>query len=146
MKAQIAFPLKGALSYFCQTKAPNQTCHTPTGPRPYFEISDPHVRTQPLQRRSRKQVKIHTSIFKQKPTWISFVTRSKINVTHLSRRNSATSASDSSPSRCLSSLDCWKAAPMGPTSCLIVTLLFNVLFLWYFSLFLSAIYSQSTNL
>ncbi len=60
-----------------------------------------------------------TSIFKQKPTWISCVKQSKIDVTHLSRRNNATSASDSSPSCSLSSLH----------SCLIVTLLFNVLFL-----------------
>ncbi len=60
-----------------------------------------------------------TSIFKQKPIWISCVKQSKINVTHLSRRNNATSASNSSPSCSLSSLH----------SCLIVTLLFNVLFL-----------------
>ncbi len=46
----------------------------------------------------------HTSIFKQKPTWISCVKRSKINVTHLSRKNNATTASNSRPSLSLSSL------------------------------------------
>ncbi len=51
----------------------------------------------------------HTSIFKQKPTQISCVKQSKINVTHLSRRNNTNSASNSSPSHSLSSLHCWKA-------------------------------------
>ncbi len=37
----------------------------------------------------------HTSTFKQKPVWISCVKQSKINVTHLSRRNNATLTSDS---------------------------------------------------
>ncbi len=78
----------------------------------------------------------HTSIFKQKPTQISCVKQCKINFTHISRRNNITSASASSPSCFLSSLHCWKAAPkrVGPT-CLIVTLLFNVLFLWHFPLY-----------
>ncbi len=55
---------------------------------------------------------------------ISSVKQSKTNVTHLSRRNKATSASDRRPSRSLSSLQRWKADPIftrGPTSCLIVT-------------------------
>ncbi len=68
---------------------------------------------------SRKQAKMTQAYSSKKPTWISCVKQSKINVTHLSRRNNATSASDSSPSCSLSSLH----------SCLIVTLLFNVLFL-----------------
>ncbi len=50
--------------------------------------------------------------------------QSKTNVTHLSRRNKATSASDHRPSRSLISLQGWKADPIftrGSTSCLIVT-------------------------
>ncbi len=100
-------------------------------PRPYFDTSAPHVRTHPWQRRSRKQVK-KTSIFKQKPTRISCVKQSKINVTHLSKRNNTTSASESSPSRSLSfspPLESCSDIYTGPISCLIITLLFNVLFL-----------------
>ncbi len=57
----VAAVINGALSDFCQTmlifeKHQNKHTHT-TGPRPYFDTSAPHVRTQPWQRRSRKQVK-----------------------------------------------------------------------------------------
>ncbi len=72
---------------------------------------------------------------KKTTTRISCVKQSKINVTHLSRRNNTTSASDSSPSRSLSfspPLESCSDIYAGPTSCLIVTLLFNVLFIWYF--------------
>ncbi len=80
-----------------------------------------------------------TSIFKQKPTRISCVKQSKINVTHLSKRNNTTSASDSSPSRSLNfspPLESCSDIYAGPTSCLIITLLFNVLFLLIFSFFI----------
>ncbi len=43
---------------------------------------------------------------------ISSVKQSKTNVTHLSRRNKATSVSDRRPSRSLSSLQCWKVNPI----------------------------------
>ncbi len=56
----------------------------------------------------------HTSIFKQKPTRISCVKRSKINVTQLSRRSNTTLAFVSSPCsfEFLRSLHCWKVAPI----------------------------------
>ncbi len=49
-----------------------------------------------------------TSIFKQKPTRISCVKQCKINVTYLSRRNNATTASDSNHSCSLSFLTAGK--------------------------------------
>ncbi len=63
---------------------------TPKGSHPYFDSATPHIRT----------------------TSISSVKQSKTNVTHLSRRNKATSASDYRPSRSLSSLQFWKADPI----------------------------------
>ncbi len=53
------------------------------------------------------------------------------------KRNNATSASDSSPSRSLSfspPLDSCSDIYVGPASCPVITLLFNILFLWYFPL------------
>ncbi len=58
-------------------KHQNKHANTPTGARPYFEISAPHVRTHPWQWQSQKQVKMALrykmalrilSIFKQKLT------------------------------------------------------------------------------
>ncbi len=101
-------------------KHQNKHAHSPTGPRPYFDISTPHVPTQPWHNDNhRNKRRWHTSIFKQKPTQISCVKQSKINVTHLSRRNNATSASDSSPSCSLSSLHRWKAASIFTRSYLL---------------------------
>ncbi len=79
----------------------------------------------------------HTSIFNQKPTLVCCVKRSKINVTHQSRNNNTTSASGSIPSHSLSSLslESFSNIYTGPSSCLIVSLLFNILFLQYFPLF-----------
>ncbi len=51
--------------------------------------------------------------------------QSKINITHLLRRNKATSTSDLRPSHSLSSLQSWKAVSVftwGITSCFIITL------------------------
>ncbi len=87
-----------------------------------------------------------TSIFKQKPTRISCVKQSKINITHLSKRNNTTSASDSSPSLSLSfspPLESCTDIYTGPISCLIITLLFNVLFLLIFSSFFICHFSLS---
>ncbi len=72
--------------------------------------------------------------------------QSKINVTHLSKRNNTTSASDSSPSRSLNfspPLESCSDIYAGPTSCLIITLLFNVLFLLIFSSFFICHFSLS---
>ncbi len=79
--------------------------NTPT-PHPYFEISAPHVRTQPWHKTIAETSEDDTSIFKQKTTRISCAKRSKINVTHLLRRN-ATSASDAL--FCLTLQDCLTA-------------------------------------
>ncbi len=68
----------------------NKDAPTPKGSRPYFDSAAPHIRM----------------------ATISSVKQSKTNVTHLSRRNKATSASDHRPSRSLSSLQCWKADPI----------------------------------
>ncbi len=52
----------------------------------------------------------HTYV--RKPGNDSSVKQSKTNVTHRSRRNKATSASNRTPSRSLSSLQCWKDDPI----------------------------------
>ncbi len=57
-----------------------------------------------------------------KQVTISSVKQSKTNVTHLSRRNKATSASDRRPSRSLSSLQRWKADLIFTRVLLLVTL------------------------
>ncbi len=131
-------------------KHQNKHAHRPIGTRPYFDISAPHVCSQPWHNNvCGNKRRWYTSIFKQKPTQISCVKQCKINVTHLSKRNNATLASDSSPSRSLSSLHRCSDIYAGLTSCLIVTLLCNVLFLRYFSLFylpVLSIYSRSANI
>ncbi len=132
-------------------KAPKQTRPYPNSTSPLFWNLRPTRTHTTMATKIAETSEDDTSIFKQKPTQISFVKRSKINVTHLSRRNNATSAYDSSPSRSLSfssPLESCSDIYAGPTSWLIVTLLFNVLFLWYFPLFLSAIslYSRSADI
>ncbi len=94
-----------------------------------------------------------TSIFRQKPTWISCVKRSKINVTHLSKKTKATSESATQPSRSLSSLQRRKSAPIFtrvlPLADLIVTLLlksFVSLIFSYFYLPSFSIYSWPANI
>ncbi len=61
--SNLASIIKGALTKFCQTMLifESSKTNTPipqTGPRPYFEISAPNVRTQPWKWRLRKQVKM----------------------------------------------------------------------------------------
>ncbi len=51
-----------------------------------FKSPHPHLLAQPWQGQSWKQAKM-TSMFKPNPTWISCMNQSKINATHLSRRN-----------------------------------------------------------
>ncbi len=109
-------------------------------------IPPPHMYVHNHGNDDRGRTSEDTSIFKQKPTRISCVKQSKINVTHLSKRNNTTSASDSSPSRSLSfspPLESCSDIYTGPTSCLIITLIFNVLFLWYFPLFFICHFSLS---
>ncbi len=137
---------KGAPSDFCQTLLIFESTKTNTPiPQQYLAPilkSPPNTYAHNHGNEDRRNKwRWHTSIFKQKPTWISCVKQSKINVTHLSRRNNATSAYDSSPSRSLSFSSPLESCSIyvGPTSWLIVTLIFNVLFLWYFPLSLSAI-------
>ncbi len=109
--------VKGASSVFCQTMLIFESTRTNT-PIPQQDLapilkSPPHtyIRNHGNDDRGNKW-RWHTSIFKQKPTRISCVKRSKINVTPLLRRNNATSAYNSSPSCSLSSLHRWKAAPI----------------------------------
>ncbi len=105
--------LKGALSDFCQTmlifeSTKSNTSIAQQDLAPILK-SPPHtyVRYHGNDDRGNKW-RWHTSIFKQKPTRISCVKQSKINITHLSRRNlEATSASASRPSHSLSSLQGW---------------------------------------
>ncbi len=130
--------IKGELSDFCQTMLIFESTKTNTL-IPQQELALILKSPPPTNVHNHgnddhgNKLRWHTSIFKQKLTWISCVKRSKINVSHLSRTNNATTAFpllEFSPP-----LDIYA----GPTSCLIVTLLFNVLFLWYFPLFLPAI-------
>ncbi len=155
--SNLASIIKGALSKFCQTMLifEGTKTNTPVNQHDLAPIlkSLPHTYVHNHGNDDcGNKWRWHTSIFKQKPTQISCVKQCKINVNHLSRRSNTTSASDSRPSRSLcfsppleSSSDIYA----GPTSCLIVTLLFNVLFLWYFPLFYLPslfIYSRSANI
>ncbi len=135
------FKLKGALSDF-----------TPTGPRPYFEISAPHVRTQPWQLRSRKQLKmtqehIQTKANTDKLCEIKQNQRYspiKKKQRNLGVRFEPFPLLDFSPP-----LESCSDIYASPTSCLIVILLFNVLFLWYNTYFFPpslSVYSQSANI
>ncbi len=127
-------------------KAPNQT-HTPTGPRPYFNISTHTYTHNPIY--SGNKWRWHTSIFTQQPTHVSCVKQCEINVTHLSRRNNTTSVSDSSRSRSLSSLHRWRAAPIFtrdylPIGTLLLIFYFSNIFLFVY-LPSPSIYSRSAN-
>ncbi len=95
----------------------------------------------------------HTSIFKQKPTQISCVKQSKnqhyLPIQKNKQRNrgvwiQAIPLLEISPP-----LESRSDISAGPTSCLIITLLFNVLFLLFFPLFYLpslSIYSRSANI
>ncbi len=108
--------LKGALSDFCQTMLIFESTKTNT-PIAQQDLAlilkyPPHMYIHNHGNDDRgNKWRWHTSIFKQKPTRISCVKQSKINITHLSKRNNATSASASRPFCSLSSLHHWKAAP-----------------------------------
>ncbi len=105
-----------------------------------------HTYTQPWQWQSRKQAKMTQKHIQAKAS------TDKLCETRLNQRYSPIKKKQHNLGS-LSSLHCWKAALSdiysGPTSCLIVTLLFNVLFLWYFPLFYLpslSIYSRSANI
>ncbi len=128
----VAAVINGALSDFCQTmlifESTKTNTHT-TGPRPYFDTSAPTCTYTTMATTIAETSEEDTSIFKQKPTRISCVNKSKINVTHLSKRNNTTSASDSRSLSFSPPLESCSDIYAGPTSCLTITLLFNVLFL-----------------
>ncbi len=119
-----------------------------TGPRPYFEISTPHVRTVRNHGNDdhRNKRRWHTSIFKQQPTQISCETK----------RNQRYSPIKKKPHNLELLVELFPLLEFCPPlwylhgSCLIVTLLFNVLFLRYFPLFFNlpslSIYSRSANI
>ncbi len=149
------YQLKGALSDFCQTMLIFESTKTNT-PIPQQDlapilISPPHTSTQPWHNDDRgNKRRWHKSIFKQKPTQISCVNQRKFNVTHLSRNNTIGVRFEPfplleftpPPEKC-------SDIYTGPTFCLIVTLLFNVLFLWYFPLLFIcqlSMYSRSVNI
>ncbi len=69
---------------------------TPKGCRPYFDSSAPHIRTHSRQR-------------------LVLWNKAKPKVTHLSRRNKATSASHRRPSHSLSSIQCCGATKYSRT-------------------------------
>ncbi len=106
-------------------------------PRPYFWYLRPTC-TYTTMATTIAETSEDTSIFKQKPTRISCVKQSKINVTHLSKRNNTTSASDSSPSRSLSFSPAGKLLRYLHGSYLLPdhNPFFNVLFLWFSSFFI----------
>ncbi len=137
-----------ALSNFCQTMLIFESTKTNTPIQQDLApilIPPPHMYVHNMAT-TIAETSEDTSIFKQKPTRISCVKQSKINVTHLSKRNNTTSASDSSPSRSLNfspPLESCSDIYAGPTSCLIITLLFNVLFLLIFSSFFICHFSLS---
>ncbi len=106
--------IKGALSVFCQTMLifERTKTNTPIAQQdpPLFSYLSPTRTYTTLGITTITETSEDTSIFKLKPTQISFVKQCKLNITHLSWRNRTTSVSDSRPSRSLSSLQCWKTA------------------------------------
>ncbi len=95
----------------------------------------------------------HTSIFKQKPTRFT----QQLCETKQNRRNSPIKKKQCNLGVRFEPFPLLEFSPplescsdiyVGPTACLIVTLLFNVLFLWYFPLFYLplSIYSRSANI
>ncbi len=110
----------------------NKHAHSPIGPRPYFEISAPHVRTQPWHNddRGNKQRWL-TSIFKQKQTDKLCETMQNQRYSPIKKklRNFGIQFGPFLLLEFSPLLEIYSDIYSGPTSCLIVTLLFNVLFL-----------------
>ncbi len=111
-----------------------------------------HTYTKLWQRQSWKQVKMTQKHIQAKASMDKLCETAKSTLLTY-QKETQPQRPISSPSRSLSSLHCWKAALSdiytGPTSGLIVTLLSNVLFLWYFPLFYLpslSIYSRSANI
>ncbi len=135
--------LKGALSDFCQTMLIFESAKTNTSiPQqnlPLFWYLHPTCTYTQLWHNDHhgNKRRWHTSIFKQKPTQISCVKQFKINATHLSKKIKCNLDIRFEPFLLLEFSPPWESCfdiYAGPTSGLIVTLLFYVLFL-YFPLF-----------
>ncbi len=133
-------------------KHQNKHTHT-TGPRPYFDTSaHVYVHNHGNDDRGNKWRHKHIQAKANKDKLCETKQNQRYSP-HLSKRNNTTSASDSSPSRSLSfspPLESCSDIYTGPTSCLIITLLFNVLFLLIFSSFFYlpflSICSRSANI
>ncbi len=128
-------------------KAPKQTRPYPNRTLPLFWNLHPHTYVHnPGITKIAETSKDDTQGYNKKPTRISCVKQCKINITCLSKRNNAT---DSSRSRSLSSLHCWKAAPIFTWVLPIAWTKPSVLFLRYFPLFylpILSIYGRSANI
>ncbi len=107
---------------------------------PYFEISAPHVRTQPWQRRSRKQVKMaHKHIQTKANTDKLWEMKQNQHYSPIKKKkqcNLGIRFQDFPLLEFCPLLESCSNFYVGPTSCLIITLLFNALFLWHFPLFI----------
>ncbi len=116
-------------------KHQNKHAHTPTtGPHPYFEISAPHVRTQPWLRRLRKQVKITHKHIQTKANKDKLCETKQNQCYSAIKKKQHNSGVRFEPMfiRVLEIsplLESCSDIYAVQTSCLIATLLFNVLFL-----------------
>ncbi len=114
----------------------NKHAHNPTGPCPYFDIAAPHLHTQPWQRQSWKQAKMtHKHIQTKDNT-------NKLCETMQNKRYSPIKNKQHNLSIRFESFPLLEFSPLlesyseeGPILALIVTLLFNVLFLRHFPLY-----------
>ncbi len=116
----------------------NKHTHSPIGPRSYFDISASDVRTQPWNNNDRSNKRRWLpSIFTQNPTH-------KLCETMQNQRYSPIKKKQCNLGIRFMPFLLLEFSPLlescsniytGPTSYLIVSLLFNVLFLWYFPIF-----------
>ncbi len=130
-----------------KTNTPN-----PDRTSPLFWNLHPHTHTQPWQRRSWKQVKMTHKHIQTKANTV------KLCETKQNQRYSPIKKKQRSLGVRFEPFPLLEFSPplescseiyVGPTSCLIVTLIFNVLFLWYFLIFYlpsRSIYSRYTNI
>ncbi len=130
--------IKGALSDFCQTMFIFESPKTNT-PIPQQDLAlilkspPPHVHTQPWRWRSQKQVKMtHKHIQTKANTDNLCETKQNQRYSPIKKkqRNLGIRFEPFSLLEFSPPLESCSDIYAGPTSCLIVTLLFNVLFLW----------------
>ncbi len=131
-------------------KAPKQTHHSPTGPSPLFwYLRSPRTYTT-MATTIAETSEDDTQAYSNKANTDMCETKQNQLYSTIKKKNNTTSASDSRPSLKFSApLESCSDIYAGPTSCLIITLLVNVLLLQYFPLFYLtslSIYSRSANI